>query len=145
MQVMHLNRLIIMSLSLLLMLASAGLAAKITVYEPAIDQVRFQGQIMAVSADHDSFELAERQVCLVDFSRGGRRYLTSILRLDGSALEPADLRPGDWVAVKGVVLADKRIGAQVIYLLPHQLSRAEAQAYPILLSEPVWGLPAEQP
>ena len=142
---MHLNRLMSLSLGLLLVLTTAGLAAKITAYEPAIDQARFQGQILAVSAAHDSFELAERQVCLVDFSQAGRRYLTSLLRLDGSAFEPDDLRPGDWVAVKGVVLADKRIGAQVIYLLPRQISRADAQAYPILLSEPVWGLPAEQP
>ena len=132
-------------LALALVLAGAAVAARITAYEPAVDQIRFQGQISAVRAGHDSFVVMEREVCLVDFSHDGRLYQTSILRLDGTPLSPEDLKPGDWVAVKGSLLGDQRVGARVIYLLPHKLSRAEALTYPVLVQDLDWGSPSATP
>ena len=128
-----------------LLLSPAALAARISSYVPAVERVVFQGQIEVVKEACESFVVQEREVCLVDFIQDGRRYQTAILNLDGSSMSPAQLVVGAWVAVKGVVLADGRVGAKVIYLLPRQLSRAEAAAYPVLMSEPDWGQPVGKP
>lgn len=126
-----------------LVAGGSAIAARITAYEPAVDTTRFQGQIASVNSGADSFVVLEREVCLVDFIHDGRRYQTAIMDLKGSVISADKLAVGQWVAIKGAVLKDNRIGARAIYLLPHQLTKNEAETYPVLTSEPGWSTATE--
>ena len=102
------------------------------------DSVGIYGTVTSI--EKDILIIKEQKVMLINDRLGTKRYVTSVMDINGEAISSADIKNGVFVVVKGSGAYDHAsrsdvIVAKEIYILPREMTEAELSKYP-LLNEP---------
>jgi len=92
--------------------------------------------IMEVHHEDGYLVVGEKEIELIEFRKGGRRYETMLRNHKGQTIPFSSFTRGQWVFVRAFELLDGRLVAREIYKLPSMPTKRSE--YPFFKEFPAW-------